>query len=234
MNLVLLPTPSNTSILGTIESHLRITLGESMESERILSDRELDGLLKAMLVFSRTADHVLENRAIEEAGERLSGSKVQILRLLGQRGLQTSGQVARFLGVTKPAVTQIIESLVTARLVSRRQSQKDRRGIELALTTRGKRVFEKIRHQQRHVVRNTVRALPEKDTERWISTLQELSNALARADRAFRGFCLQCGAHDEGNCVLTGGNAHCVFLEHHPGSSKPRSRRRATVRRARK
>lgn len=198
-----------------------------MGSDLVLDDQQLSGLLKAMLVFSRTTDHVLENRAIEDAGERLSGSKVEILRLLGRRGSQTSGQVARFLGVTNPAVTQLIDSLVAARLVKRQQSQNDRRGVELTLTSRGTRVFEKIHHQQRHVIRSTVRGVTDKDVVRWIDTLQELAGALARADRAFRGFCLQCGAHEDGRCVLTGGDANCLYLSRRryaPDSQNRRTR----------
>lgn len=205
-----------------------------MRADRVLDDSEVDGLLKAVLVFSRTANHVLESRAIEDAGERLSESKVQILRLLGQRGSQTPGRLARFLCVSKPAVTQIIDSLVATELVRRRRICEDRRGTELALTPRGKQVFLKIHRQQRQVIRNSVRRVAEQDVSRWILTLEELAHALTRADKTFRGYCMQCGAHEDGTCVLTGGSAECLFLKHGNDASVMPARRVTIARKKRK
>jgi len=175
----------------------------------------VDGLLKAMLVLGRTASHILETRAVETAvHERFSASKVQILRLLGQRGAQTSTQVARFLGVTKPAVTQIIDTMARSRLVVRRPAKDDRREVSLELTRKGKQVFHAVRRQQRHYIRTALRQLPGMDPERWAGMLEEMSAALVGADSSFEHYCLQCGAHTDSTCVLTGGDAECAYRQH--------------------
>ena len=82
-----------------------------MAARRLMTEKNTDNLLKSMLVISRTINHVLETRAIEVTGEPLTYSKIQILRLLGQRGEQSSSQLARFLGVSKPAITQIVTGI---------------------------------------------------------------------------------------------------------------------------
>ena len=195
-----------------------------MAAERHLTRHEADNLLKAMLIFSRTVDHVLESRAIEVTRERLSKSKVQILRLLDQRGPQASTQIARFLGTSKPAVTQMIDALVQGRLVTRKQSSQDRRGIVLSLTNKGRACFGKVLREQRHLIRSTARQWRNNDLDRAIKSLQEMSAALARADRTFQHFCLQCGAHGDKSCVLVGGGANCPFLKSH---DKPKGRARS-------
>ncbi len=196
-----------------------------MAARKRLNNGQTDGLLKAMLVFSRTVDQVLETRAIEAAAEPLSKSKVQILRLLDQRGGQTATQIARFLGVSKPAVTQIVDSLVQRnKLVARARSKRDRRGVEVKLTAKGQRVIQKVRAEQRHLVRSTMRRTSRTGTGRWIELLEEISGTLARADQAFQGFCLQCSAHSDGTCVLGGGEADCLFLQHQDAGAKVRKR----------
>ena len=180
-----------------------------------LSLHTVDGLIKAMLVLSRTVSHILETRAVETGVyERFSASKVQILRLLGQRGGQTSTQVARFLGVTKPAVTQIIDTMARDRLVVRRPARDDRREVRLELTKKGKQMFQIVRRQQRHYVRTALRQLRGLDPERWAGIASEISAALAGADDCFKHYCLQCGAHADSTCVLTGGDAECAYLQH--------------------
>lgn len=177
--------------------------------------KKVDDILKAMLVFARTVDNVLEQRAVEHGvGEVLSASKVQILRLLGQRGAQTASQVSRYLGVSKPAVTQLIDVMVASRVVSRKTATEDRREIRLQLTKKGRESFQAIRRSQRHYVRNSLRNVSGARADAWIKSIHEVSESLARADDAFEHFCAQCGAHEDGTCVLVGGDATCLFLKY--------------------
>jgi len=189
----------------------------------------IDNLLKAMLVFSRTVDNVLESRAVEGAvGQPLSSSKVQILRLLGQRGGQTASRVARYLGVSNPAVSQIIDSMVADKLVIRETGLHDRREVNLRLTERGRQFFHAMRRQQRHLLRNAIRSASSPAVDRWIKTLLDAAGSMAQADQAFERFCLQCGAHADGTCVLVGGDAECVFLQQ-PGRKAGGTGRRRTA-----
>lgn len=173
----------------------------------------IDQMAKAMLVSARTMDYVLESRAVEVATDvPLSSSKVQVIRLLAQRAGQTSSQVARYLGVSKPAVSQIIDSMVRSKLVTRKTSKTDRREVNLTLTARGMNLNKVVRAQQRTFIRNALRGVNGTTSKRWIDTLNEVASALGRADSAFEEYCMQCGAHEDGTCVLVGGDANCHFL----------------------
>ncbi|MEE9294150.1 MAG: MarR family transcriptional regulator [Phycisphaerae bacterium] len=186
-----------------------------MGSKMPSSTQAVDGLFKALLVLSRAVDQVLETRAVKAvANKPLSGSKVQILRLLSSRGSQTSSQVARFLGVSKPAVTQIVDSMERARLVVRRSTKRDRREVALELTKQGKLQQQAVRRRQRQLVRNAIRSSKMRDVSREIDTLQRIASALAEADQGFDQYCLQCGAHDDETCILTNGDADCLFQRH--------------------
>lgn len=199
-----------------------------MASKAAIDTKTLDGLLKSMLVFSRTVDYVLESRAVSSALDKpLSTSKVQILRLLGLRGEKTATQVAHFLGVSRPAVTQLIDSMVRSRLVVRRTAKHDRRESNLRLTKQGVSSFQALRRQQRHFVRAALRDVPGNDAKKWIAKLEEMSTAVATADRTFRDYCLQCGAHEDGTCVLVGGDCDCLYLQHQRKSAAGKAKSKA-------
>ncbi|MHC5108397.1 MAG: MarR family winged helix-turn-helix transcriptional regulator [Planctomycetota bacterium] len=174
----------------------------------------VDQLLKSLFVLSRTTERVLEANAVATAvGKPMSSSRVQVLRLLAYRPGQTAGQVARFLGITKPAVTQIITALVRARLVRRRTAEHDRREVGLTLTPRGRQRFNTIRKRQRHLLRTAFRTGSESDLKAMITTLERLASSVALADDTFQAFCAQCGAHEDGTCVLQGGHASCPYAD---------------------
>ncbi len=193
-----------------------------MDVKMRASPKTVEGLLKSALVLSRTVDFVLETHVVESAVDLpLSSSKVQLLRLLGRRGGQMPSQVARFLGVTKSAVTQIIDSMVREKLVSRRTAKGDRREISLQLTKKGRELYLAVSRAQRHCIRNMLREVPTRDADRWIDTLNEISNGLAQAEQAFKHFCAQCAAHHDGRCVLVDGDADCQFF----GKSKRKTKK---------
>ncbi len=185
-----------------------------MAAKETAAVKVVDGLLKNLLILARTVDHLLEGEAVKAAvSEHLSESKVHILRLLGSRGSQTSSQIARFLGVSKPAVTQLVDSMVRRRLVVRRTAKHDRREVDLHLTDRGMAAFDAVRREQRHVLRRATKQAAVPNANQWNATLEQIIDALVEAGDAFEHFCLQCGGHSDGTCVLSGGRAKCLFLE---------------------
>lgn len=184
-----------------------------MSSETVLKAKDVDQLLKALLVLARSTEQILEAGAVKTAvATHLSASKIQVLRLLGTCGAQMASQVARFLGVSKPAVTQTIDSMVKAKLVLRRTAKESRREVTLTLTAKGLKQFRAIQQRQRHLLRMASRKAPTSRVPKWIETLWQISESLTQADQSFTHICLQCGAHEDGSCVLKGGKKNCLFL----------------------
>lgn len=191
----------------------------------------IDELFKAMSVLAWTVNHVLQDRAVEEAlGGPVSYSKVQVLRLLSHRGGQTASQIARFLGISRPSVSQITDALDRAGWTTRRVSKHDGRESVLELSDEGRKQDKLIRRQQRHLLRNMLRVSEQSEAEAWTTILQRVAASLAQSDRAFTHFCLQCGAHANGTCILVGGDTDCPFLHHRErevrGSSRGAGHRR--------
>ncbi len=193
-----------------------------MASQGGVPSEAVDSLFKALSVLSRTVDRVLHDRAVKEAlGESLAHSKVQVLRLLSYRGAQTSSQIARFLGITRPSVSQTTDVLERAGWITRRTGKQDGRESIHELSEKGRRKFNAIRRQQRHLLRNTLRMASQSEARAWTDALQAIAAALASSDEAFEQFCLQCGAHADGTCVLVGGDVDCPFLNQRESGRRP-------------
>lgn len=186
-----------------------------MPSKSTHATTDYDQLLKTLLLLSRMTDQVLETSAVQTAVRQpLSASKVQILRLLGTRGGKTATQTARFLGVSKPAVTQIVDAMIRAKLLTRRVAKVDRREVLLQLTKDGRNAHQAIRRRQRELIRLTILRSKDRNAKNWSDTLWTIANALSQADRTFQHFCLQCEAHSDGRCILNGDSVPCPYQTH--------------------
>jgi DNA-binding MarR family transcriptional regulator len=173
-----------------------------------------------MLLLGRAVEEVLDARAVVAAsGKVYSSSKVRMLKLIAHSGEQSVGQVARFLGVSDPAASQLAEALVRQRLVTRYTAPEDRRTAYLKLTAAGQKLVQAIEQEQRNRVRTAVRNFSG-STKDWNTFLTNITLALTSADKAAGGYCLQCGSHEDRTCILENGDAECMYLSH----SKRRTR----------
>lgn len=200
------------------------------------ADQDVEGLLKSLMVLSRSVDEALEGVAVRAAAKRpLSATKARAIRFLGYQDGQTATRLARLLGVSKPAITQLIAALVKGRLVARAQDRDDRREISLQLTPRGRALFHAIRREQLQLLRAAVNLAPHSRVRQWTRTLEAAARALAQSERMFLHFCMQCPAHSDGRCVLSGGEGaeRCPFQHdggiRRPSAAKSRPRRRVKL-----
>jgi DNA-binding MarR family transcriptional regulator len=200
------------------------------------ADETVDRLLKGLLMLARTVEEVLEIRAVRAGvGRHLGTTSVQVLRLLSHRDSHTASQLARFLGVSKPRVSQMIDTMERDGLVVRQRAKHDQREVLLKLTQRGRMTARAVQREQRQRLRIALKPARKESALRWADTLHEITAAIAKAERVFDHFCLQCEAHADGTCVLTGGDAECLYLRHAakpsdgPSQESPKTRRRKPV-----
>src|SRR3954469_12118259 len=82
----------------------------------------------------------------------LSVPQFRALCLLDRYPTASLSLVAEHLGSAQPSASRLITGLVTRGFVERKESDQDRRQVELLLTSRGKTVLEKAREATRERV----------------------------------------------------------------------------------
>ena len=175
-----------------------------------------DALLKALFCLCRSVDEVLDAQAIESAGgdHGLSSSKVRLMKLIAHNGEQMIGQIARFLGVSDPAASQLSDALEHQRLVARRVNPRDRRSAFVRLTPQGKRAITAVEKEQRKRLSGALKAAGRGSMKDWVTQLESLARALGQADDTYEEFCLQCVAFPDGTCLLGEAPDACSYRRH--------------------
>lgn len=93
----------------------------------------------------------------------LSRAQVSMLFMLFYHPDASVKQITEFLGVTKSAVTQLMDPLVQKELVSRQNDAGDRRIVRLSITAKGKKIIKEVNRLKFAGMRSALDTLSDKD-----------------------------------------------------------------------
>ncbi|MBI4497916.1 MAG: MarR family transcriptional regulator [Chloroflexi bacterium] len=131
-------------------------------------------VLKALVVLRR----VLRTGASGNTEPKLPVAQVQVLLHLAQSGPMTMGTLARQLGVSCPAATDLVARLETAGRVERVMSTQDRRKVLVQLTPQARQIAEGALAERREKVASVLRQLPSPERAGFVRGIQMLAHAL--------------------------------------------------------
>jgi MarR family 2-MHQ and catechol resistance regulon transcriptional repressor len=106
----------------------------------------------------------------------LSHSQVGMLFMILHRKDSNVKQIAEHLGVTKSAITQLLEPLVTKGFIERQNDPDDRRIVRFSLSDKGKKTLKEIHKQKFSGIRSGLDSL----TIDELKTLAELHKKAAQ------------------------------------------------------
>ncbi|HEY6186125.1 MAG TPA: MarR family transcriptional regulator [Pyrinomonadaceae bacterium] len=136
------------------------------------------GVLEVMSGFAEVMSRLLlEQHQKQLAALDLTLLQAQVLRVL-RNGPLLTGQLAAELGISAPAITQLTDRLVRKLLIERRASAEDRRSVQIALTTRGKRLVDQFRQRRRDIFNEALRSLDKTEQAQVLSALEKVVVAL--------------------------------------------------------
>jgi DNA-binding MarR family transcriptional regulator len=127
-----------------------------------------DGLHSAAIRLLRAVRHVDQQSGLSPA--RLSALSVVMFA-----GPISIGRLAAAEGVRSPTITGIVNGLVSDGLVERRPAADDQRSVEVAITAKGRRLFNAARRRRVQAVALLIEGLPDSDV-----ALLEQSSAILR------------------------------------------------------
>ena len=137
------------------------------------ADKELlelaDGLHSAAIRLLRAVRHV-----DQQSG--LSPARLSALSVVAFAGPISIGRLAAAEGVKSPTMTGIVNGLVQDGLVERRPAVGDQRSVEVAITPKGRRLFNAARRRRVEAVAQLIEGLPGSD----VALLEQASAILRR------------------------------------------------------
>jgi DNA-binding MarR family transcriptional regulator len=93
----------------------------------------------------------------------------------------TVRKIKNLLKIDEGYLSRTIDKLRKQGIVSKKQSDIDRRSYILSLTVKGKKIFEKIEIRQNESVRSLIDTLTEEELEELIKTMQRIRSLLSNS-----------------------------------------------------
>ncbi|UCG42148.1 MAG: MarR family transcriptional regulator [candidate division WOR-3 bacterium] len=119
--------------------------------------------------------------SVEALEQTFSFSQVMVLQTLLYQKEMKMTELATYLGLSKANATGLVDRLVKRGLIERDRSAADRRVVRVSLTPGGVRTTRKLAARQEKGLVEMMKRIPEKDLERFITTLEQVARGLVES-----------------------------------------------------
>lgn len=106
-------------------------------------------LLNELEISLRTVIRKLRKEWLEIMGENFSSGEFFVLKQLWEKGPQTVSELAQEFEVSASHITNMTDRLVNKGWVERQRSHRDKRVVELQITTEGETTIRKMDEKKR-------------------------------------------------------------------------------------
>lgn len=145
--------------------------GPSAASEQA-TDELVDGVLGASRALVAVAA-----RSLATVADDVTLTQYRVLIELASRGPERLATLAEALGVDRSTATRMCDRLVRKRLVHRRRTAEDRRGVRISLTPAGAEVVAEVSRRRRAEISRIVERLPSSHRPLVIRALRAFAEA---------------------------------------------------------
>jgi DNA-binding MarR family transcriptional regulator len=122
-------------------------------------DDEPEELVTALLTASRALVGV-SARSLADVEDTVTLTQFRALVVLRTRGRTRQKALAERLGVNASSAMRLVDRLVAAGTVTRREDRSDRRAVDLELTPRGRELVDTVTARRRAAIAEIVDAMP--------------------------------------------------------------------------
>ncbi|MCX7926607.1 MAG: MarR family transcriptional regulator [Candidatus Omnitrophica bacterium] len=112
----------------------------------------------------------------EFLNSKISPGQFILMLMLKKQNEAKMTDIAKFLGVSTPAATGMVERLVDAGYLVRLFEPADRRIIKIRLSSKGLALVEKVVAQRRKIIIDTFGKLSEEDRKNYLEILEKVRN----------------------------------------------------------
>jgi len=144
----------------------------------------LDGITEDMFMIppliGRSVRRKLLRTAMAHIREDISPPHFEIMRTLDENGTLHVTEIGERLQIPKPQMTHLIDKLVSLDMVERQPEDRDRRIINIALTSKSKSLLRKHKRIMENAIKETLSSLTDKDLKELSTSLRKLRDILSK------------------------------------------------------
>lgn len=139
----------------------------------------VDYLFEMMLLGRRTVFKAFSER--DSGG--LPPAQLGVMLMLLEFGPMQMSELAAKAHTSRPNLTMLVERLYREGLVTRTQSEKDRRVVEIALTKKACEQFERYKNESAANILKVVEKLSAEDKKQLSDAVQQINEILRKLDK---------------------------------------------------
>lgn len=137
------------------------------------ADRMVELLPRMIRGFARRESNYLSRG-------KITLPQLWVMEHLSRRRDCPMGELARFLGISRPAATGLADRLIAQGLAARRGDPKDRRVVRVNLTPKGQRALSSIWDQKRRMIQQVFGQISPADRAHYLATLKRVVGILSK------------------------------------------------------
>ena len=100
------------------------------------------------------------------------------LEVLDTRGSLKMKEIAKFMHISLPAASGLVDRLVVLKLVTRTYNKKDRRVIFIELTSQGKKIAEKTKEARKKIIADIFGSLTDAERMTYLKLIRKVKRSL--------------------------------------------------------
>jgi DNA-binding MarR family transcriptional regulator len=124
--------------------------------------------------------------SIAEVDEVVTVPQLRVLMMINTYGAMNLAAVAAGLQVSAPNASRIVERLLVAGLVDRRDAPDDRRHVVLTLTGDGKKLIDRVIRHRRTAIRRVLRGMTPRERDQVASAMDMLATSAGEPSSDYR------------------------------------------------
>ncbi|MER7246952.1 MarR family transcriptional regulator [Kribbella sp. NPDC000426] len=150
--------------------------GSRTSAANASTDEPVDELVAAVLTASRVLVGI-SARSLAGVEESVTLTQFRMLVVLEGHGPSRLNRLAERLEVTASTALRMVDRLIAAGLVDRRENEQDRREVVIDLTAAGRSLVRKVTRVRRTEIERVVRAMPVTRRRELVRALESFATA---------------------------------------------------------
>jgi DNA-binding MarR family transcriptional regulator len=134
-------------------------------------------LIVETVIYLQTEGRRLARAEAQRVG--VSPTQLNVLKLLGEIGELSLSELSRRLAAQNSTVTGIVDRMVASGLVSREQSEKDRRVWTIRMTEKGRKIARSVSVAPWELLHGALDALTEHERDELVTLLKKVAAHVA-------------------------------------------------------
>jgi len=143
-------------------------------SKKIQISKFSEELVETITYVQRLANSMLKKRADALFQGKVTFPQYVALEVLNTDKPLNMNSIANILKISLPAVTGLVNRLVTMNLAKRVYDQGDRRVIFIALTAKGKKIIERTKATRKKIISEIFGVISEKERQIYLEILRKI------------------------------------------------------------